>query len=72
VKPQPPALALGEIVLDPHSERCTDPGETVDQDPNESSVAKPDKCVSWDAVKQLAGFLWREDRRFAPPDDVFG
>ena len=70
VQPEPPALALGEVVLDPHRKRRADPREAVDQDADERPIAKADQAVCRDALEQLMRFLRREDRRPAAVDDV--
>ena len=70
VQPEPPALALGEVVLNPHRKRRADAREAVDQDADERPIAKADQAVCRDALKQLMRFLRREDRRAAAVDDV--
>ena len=54
VQPEPPALALGEVVLDPHPERRADPRKAVDQDADQRPIAQPDQAVGGDALEELA------------------
>jgi hypothetical protein len=72
VEPEPPTLALGEVVLDPHRQRRADPGKTVDQNTDERTIAQPDQAVCGDALKERPRLLRREDRRPALGDDVLG
>ena len=43
VQPEPPALALGEVVLDPHRNRRADPRKAVDQHPDQCPIAQADR-----------------------------
>ena len=45
VQAKPPALALGEVVLDPHGERRADTRKAVDQHTDERPIAKADQAV---------------------------
>jgi hypothetical protein len=60
-EPQP--LTMLEIVSDPHRHRCSDPGETVNHDPDDCPVAQPDQCRRLDRVQSAASVL---PRRIAP------
>ena len=40
----PPAFAVGEIILDPHGDDGTDAGEGVGHDTDQGAVAQPDQC----------------------------
>jgi hypothetical protein len=57
MEPEPPALALGEVVLDTHLERRADAGKAVNEDTDEGPIAKADQVVRRDALEQLASFL---------------
>jgi hypothetical protein len=72
VQPQPPALALGEVVFHPHRQRRADPGEAVDQDADERAIAQPHQAVLRKTLEQLARFFRGKNRRSAAADDVLG
>ena len=58
VEAEPPALALGEVVLDPHRKRGADPREAVDQHADQRAIAQANQAVGGDALEQLARFFW--------------
>src|SRR5215217_790878 len=51
MQPEPPALALWEVVLHPHRQGGTDPGEGVDQDTDECPVAEAEQLLCRPASK---------------------
>ena len=70
VEPEPPALALGEVVLDPHGQRRADPREAVNKDGEERPVTKSDQRIRGDALEQRVRFLGHQHRRLTPLDHV--
>jgi hypothetical protein len=54
VQADPPALALGIVVLDAHGDDGTDPGKGERHDADQRSVAQPDHGRGVDAVQQFA------------------
>ncbi len=70
VQANPPALARGELVLDPHRDRRADPGEAVGHQPDQRSIAQAYERRDIDAIEQLAGFRRRQHRRLAALDHV--
>ena len=86
VQPQPPALAVGKIVLDLHPNDGADPRKAVDHDADQRAVAQPDErrhlplesvlgldgFCHLDAGEQSARLVLAQDRRLAALDDVLG
>jgi molybdate-binding protein len=84
VEPDPPALALGVVVLDAHGDDGADAGEGVGHDADERAVAQPDDvgnfCLravgqgyrldDFDAAEQQASLILGQHRRLAALDDV--
>jgi hypothetical protein len=54
VQPDPPALALGEVVLDAHGDDGADAGEGEGNHADQRPVAQPDHDRGVDAVQKLA------------------
>ena len=44
--------SLGEVILDPHRKRRVDPGEAVDQDPDQRPIAQPHQAARGEALEQ--------------------
>ena len=86
VQPQPPALAIREIVVDLHRDDGTDAGKAVDHDADQGAVAQADKPRHFryrpvrqgdpfgdlDAGEQMPGLILAQDRGLAALDDVLG
>jgi hypothetical protein len=72
MKSEPPPLSLGEIVLNPHCNRGADPREAVDQHANKGPIAKADQCVGRNAREELVCLIRRQDRGFAPLNNMAG
>jgi hypothetical protein len=72
VEADPPALAVGEVVLDPHRHHGADAGEGVGHDPDQGAVAQTDEGRGVDALDQDAGLVGGEHRGLAALDDVLG
>ena len=65
VEAQPPALAVGEIILDAHADRRADAGEAEGHQRDQRAVAQADDGRDVDAVEQLARLRRRQHRRLA-------
>ena len=72
VEADPPALAIGEVVLDLHGDDGTDAGERVGHHPDQGAVAQAHDGRSIDAVEQDSGVIGGQHRCLAALDDVFG
>jgi hypothetical protein len=60
VEADPPALAVGKIILDPHRDDGTDTGEGVGHDTDQGAIAQPDErraVDAVDAVEENAGLV---------------
>jgi hypothetical protein len=71
VETDPPALAVGEIVLALHGDGA-DAGEGIRHDRNEGAIAQPDQGRGVDAIEQQRGLVGRQHRRVAPLEDMLG
>jgi hypothetical protein len=69
-QPDPPALALGVVVLDAHGDDGADTGEGEGHDADQRPVAQPDHGRDIDAVRQLACLFGVQHRGLAGLDDV--
>jgi hypothetical protein len=65
VQPDPPALTLGVVVLDPHGDDSAYAGEGEGHDADQRPIAQPDDGRGVDAVQQLA-CLFRIQHRGLP------
>ena len=70
VQANPPALALGVVVLDAHGDDGADAGEGEGHDGNQRPVAQPDHGRRVDAVQQPARLFGIQHRGLAGLDDV--
>ena len=68
----PPALPVGEVVLDPHGDDGADAGEGVGHDADQRPIAQADQRRGVDALQQLARLFGGEHRGLAALDDVLG
>ena len=57
VQADPPALALGVVVLDPHGDGGADAGEGVGHQRDQRPVAQANQGGDVDTVEQLAGLV---------------
>ncbi len=87
VEAEPPAFAVGVVVIDLHAEHGGDPGEAEDHDGDQSAVAETDQAgravvglaqfrgradLERDAIQEGPGVVGIEDVGFAFADDVLG
>jgi hypothetical protein len=72
VEADPPALAIGKIILDPHRHDGADAGEGVGHHADQGAVAQADEGRGVDALDQHAGLVGREHGGLAALDDVLG
>jgi hypothetical protein len=72
MEPEPPALALGEVVLHPHRQRRADPGKTIDEHPDQGAIPQPCQRIGGEVFEELSGLFRGEHRRLAAFDDVGG
>jgi hypothetical protein len=72
VEPDPPALAVGKIVLDPHRHHGADAREGVGHDADQRTVAQADESRGIDALDQDASLVGGEHGGLAALDDVLG
>jgi hypothetical protein len=61
----PPALALGVVVLDVHMESSGDTSERVDQERDQRAIAQADDRARIDALQQLPCFVAIQNGRRA-------
>src|SRR5579871_177455 len=65
MKPNPTALAVFAIVIDPHVDHGRDPREGVAHQSNQRAVAKAYNGIGLDRVEKHPRLLSPEDRRLA-------
>ena len=70
VEAEPPALAVGEVILDAHADRRADAGEAEGHQRDQRAVAQADDGRDVDGVEQLARLRRRQHRRLAALDGV--
>ena len=70
MQPDPPALALGVVVLDAHGDDGADAGKGEGHHGDQRPVAQPDHGRRVDAVQQLARLFGIQHRGLAGLDDV--
>ena len=70
-EPDPGPASLDEDVICAHFQDDPDVGEGADHERDQGSVAQSYPRVGHDGIEQVAGFLGREDGRFAFLDGVF-
>ena len=69
-EPKLPALAPLEVILNPRRYGGADSRKAVDHYPDQRPVPKADESIGFSRVKELPGFIGREDRRSPPLDAV--
>jgi hypothetical protein len=70
VEADPPALAVGEVVLDPHGDDSADASEGVGHDADQRAIAQAEQGRGVDAFDQGAGLVGDQHGGLATLDDV--
>jgi hypothetical protein len=72
MQPNPPALAVWEVILDAHCHYGANASEAVNHHADERAITQADDGRNIDAVEQMADLVFGEHRRLTPPHDMLG